>query len=68
MGHLPSYIMAQDKLRSVDIILTTYSTLVLHFQHKKLGKSENIFYEIEFFRIVLDEGKERHNKSSLVSD
>ncbi len=46
----------KDKLKTVDIVLTTYNTVVKDFQNKRKRKGDSGLHEIDFFRVVLDEG------------
>ena len=46
-------------LEDVDIVLTTYHTLVADFREKPIP-----LHEVDWFRVVLDEGKENHSLAS----
>ena len=41
-----------ERLRAFDIVLTTYATLVSEYRNER-----SALYDVDWFRIVLDEGK-----------
>jgi SWI/SNF-related matrix-associated actin-dependent regulator of chromatin subfamily A3 len=47
----------KDEIQTADIVFTTYNTLVREFQQKRTQKQSSVLHEMDFYRIVLDEGK-----------
>lgn len=43
------------EFRKYDIVLTTYATVANEFKHQKDGERDTILFDVDFFRIVLDE-------------
>jgi len=43
-------------IEEADIVITTYHTLVADF--KEIGDKSSPLHEVEWFRVVLDEGKQ----------